>query len=357
MHDRRTHLARAAAAAPRSKSQTTDPEVARRTLLTAGRICLGVGLLAVLLASGLLDWRELQRLGTEWPLASVALVLLAGSVILTSWRFQVVLRARGRHLPLRASVRLTLIGAFFNTFLPGSTGGDGVRMFYAATSNRPRGTEIATLVLMDRVVGVQGLLILPLLMAPLSPNLIRSMPWLRSLLAVAGLLAALLLIGTALLLRDGAAHRWLHSALAGRGTVGEHARRAIDTVGELRHSPRALLIALGISLLTQGTMVAVMMILLAVTSGSTPPPSVAILVPFGLLANSLPITPGGLGVGEGAFAVLLASVGAGGGAAALLAWRVLTTLIDLSGAVFYLTGRTDMATSPVEIPSVERFRG
>jgi uncharacterized membrane protein YbhN (UPF0104 family) len=71
----------------------------------------------------------------------------------------------------------------------------------------------------------------------------------------------------------------------------------------------------------------------------------ALLTPFGLLANALPLTPGGLGVGEAAFETLFLSVGVRGGAEAILSWRLLTTVLDLFGGVFLLMGRTDMGAT------------
>ena len=64
-----------------------------------------------------------------------------------------------------------------------------------------------------------------------------------------------------------------------------------------------------------------------------------VLIPLGFLVNALPLTPGGLGVGEVAFDKLFALAGLAGGVEALLAWRVLTTVIDISGLVFYLQER------------------
>jgi uncharacterized membrane protein YbhN (UPF0104 family) len=65
----------------------------------------------------------------------------------------------------------------------------------------------------------------------------------------------------------------------------------------------------------------------------------SILIPLGFLANVLPVTPGGLGIGEAAFNKLFEMAGLTGGAEALLGWRMLTILISMIGLVFYLRGR------------------
>jgi hypothetical protein len=53
---------------------------------------------------------------------------------------------------------------------------------------------------------------------------------------------------------------------------------------------------------------------------------------LGLIANVLPITPGGLGVGEAAADALFRLVGVAGGAALVTAWRAGMLCISAAGA-------------------------
>jgi hypothetical protein len=59
---------------------------------------------------------------------------------------------------------------------------------------------------------------------------------------------------------------------------------------------------------------------------------------LGLVANALPITPGGLGVGEAAFEGLFRTVGYAGGAQMILAWRAGMLALCCVGCVFYIAG-------------------
>jgi hypothetical protein len=59
---------------------------------------------------------------------------------------------------------------------------------------------------------------------------------------------------------------------------------------------------------------------------------------LGLVANALPITPGGLGVGEAAFEGLFRTVGYAGGAHLILAWRAGMLALCCVGCVFYILG-------------------
>ena len=64
----------------------------------------------------------------------------------------------------------------------------------------------------------------------------------------------------------------------------------------------------------------------------------ALLSLFGLFANALPLTPGGLGVGEAAFDGLFHLVGIDGGARLLLLWRLGLLPVCLAGGVLYMIG-------------------
>jgi uncharacterized membrane protein YbhN (UPF0104 family) len=65
---------------------------------------------------------------------------------------------------------------------------------------------------------------------------------------------------------------------------------------------------------------------------------VCMLSLLGLFANALPITPGGLGVGESAFQALFALAGFSGGAPLLLSWRIGMAVQCLIGCAFYIRG-------------------
>jgi uncharacterized membrane protein YbhN (UPF0104 family) len=71
-----------------------------------------------------------------------------------------------------------------------------------------------------------------------------------------------------------------------------------------------------------------------------------VLIPMGYIANALPITPGGLGVGEAAMEALFTMSGLGGGAETILGWRVIMIIVGLLGLVFYLKGEKRFVFDP-----------
>ncbi|MGH9790030.1 MAG: lysylphosphatidylglycerol synthase transmembrane domain-containing protein [Candidatus Acidiferrales bacterium] len=319
------------------------------------RVAIGVGLLWYLGTSGAIEWRALAGLARAWPITLAALSLLLADMMVTAWRLCVLLGARGMHLSVLASTKLTLIGIFFNACLPGSTGGDLVKIYYATEGNRGRRMEVATVILFDRAVGMFGLVLWPLLVTPFFPQLIEQAPVLRVLLWGAAAIAAALLLGFIAAgsqsLRRSRPLQWVFRRLP----LGSYAERIFDTVHGYRNRAGAVLGAVAISLLAHTMTVAVTLLLIAAVNPAGAAWPMAVLIPLGHLTNTLPVTPGGLGVGEAAFNKLFSLAGLTGGAEGMLGWRLLTIMIGLLGMVFYLQGRSKVVhDAPESAPPLDR---
>jgi uncharacterized membrane protein YbhN (UPF0104 family) len=308
---------------------------ALRLFATLARLGIGVGLLVYLARSGVIDWRRLSMLVTAWPITVAAVGLLLLDVTLMALRLSWLFRPHGLRVPPGRAVQLTLVGFFFGTFMPGATGGDLARLFYTTTGNSGRRTEIATVVILDRAIGLLSLLAMPLIFAPMFPTLLRTAPTLRVLLiAVAGAAAGLLGI--------------LVVGLFGRRLVGlwpggpldrlPWSARVLGTLNVYRRHPWILAGAFAISLCANLLLVPVTALAMLALNPSGLAASMCFLIPMGYIVNSVPLTPSGLGVGEAAFNALFGLAGLTGGAEALLGWRVWTAVVGLLGLVVYLRG-------------------
>ncbi|MGH9795269.1 MAG: lysylphosphatidylglycerol synthase transmembrane domain-containing protein [Candidatus Acidiferrales bacterium] len=319
-----------------------------RILFGAVRVAIGVGLLWYLGTSGAIEWRALIGLARVWPITLAAFLLLLLDMIVTSWRLCVLMAARGLHLSVTAATKLSLIGMFFSACLPGSTGGDLVKIYYATEGNRGRRMEVATVILFDRAVGMFGLMLWPLLVTPFFPRLIEQAPVLRVLLWGAAGIAAGLLIGFVAAwsesLRRSRLVQWMFRGLP----LGSYVERIFDTVHGYRNHLGAVLGSVAISLLAHTMSVAVTLLLIAAVNPAGAAWQMAVLIPLGHLANTLPFTPGGLGVGEAAFNKLFSMAGLTGGAEGMLGWRLLTIAIGLLGLLFYLQGRRKVVHDTTE---------
>jgi uncharacterized membrane protein YbhN (UPF0104 family) len=207
--------------------------------------------------------------------------------------------------------------------------------------NHGKRAEIATVILLDRVFGTLALLVLPLLVVPLFPRLLNSMQVLRALLMLSAAVAAVLLTGLLICFSSRAADGSFLVRLFQTLPLGNYFGRVYDTVHAYRQDARTLLGAAAISMMVHSLLVAVMLLLVQVTSPRGVNGAMAVLIPLGLLANTLPVTPGGLGVGEVAFSKLFYLAGFTGGVEALLGWRVLTAFTALAGWILHMQGQKD----------------
>jgi uncharacterized membrane protein YbhN (UPF0104 family) len=321
----------------------------RRILLTFVRLAVGIALLVYLARSGTIDFRALTKLLAAWPVTAAAMALLLLDIGLMALRLCWLFPPQGLHLALSTSLKLTLISFFFATFLPGAAGGDLAKIYYAAKENSGRRAEIITVLFFDRGIGLFSLLLLPVLFAPLFLPFLRVTPAVRSLVLASAVLS-LGMLGAFLLCLYAPS---LVIRLAQGPLAFLHwrnvASRVLTTMGAYRRSPGMLLAALALAIGANLFLIAVTALAVFVLNPANLAPRLCLLIPVGHLVNSLPLTPGGLGVGEAAFNALFELGGLRGGAEALLCWRIWTVLVGLLGMAFYLRGfRKQVITVPAQ---------
>lgn len=322
---------------PAAPKGTRPLKRARKVFFAFVRFGIGIGLIVYLGESGFIHFRDLGLLFVAWPLSLAALALILVHVMLISVRLSLLFRPQGLKLPFRTALRLTLVGMFFDIFLPGAAGGTVAKLFYATRENEGRRTEVATVVIFDRVIGIVSLLLLPLIFAPMFLQLVYSLHTLRVIvITYAAVLGSLLLVFLA-----GMLNRSTVGHLAGSihfPRLRKVVSRSLETIGAYHGSITILLIALGLSLVANFAIVGVIGVALAIVNPASVAWRLCLVVPIGQIVNSLPITPGGLGVGEVAFNTLFRLVGLSRGAEALLCWRIWSAIVSGLGLYFYARG-------------------
>lgn len=305
----------------------------RERLLNLLRIALSVGLLSWILANTGLERLAATLQSADAGLYAVAVVIALFCVTVRAVRWQVLLRAVGVRLPFLDVARLYYIGAFFNTFLPTGFGGDVVRVLEIgpqANSNQATGT-----VVVDRLTGFVALFMLALLALPFAAS---ALPLPVTVLVAA---AGLGVMGGSALLFEGRVLRALTRrlpralSLAGDGWLGR-TYAVITACGW-----RAIAGAIGVSLVFNALM---MLAAWLIARALAIPVSAATLIAFVPLATTallLPISISGLGVREGIFITLFATVGVSDAQA--VAFSLGYYALDLAagvmgGAVYLLSG-------------------
>jgi hypothetical protein len=183
-----------------------------------------------------------------------------------------------------------------------------------------------------------SLLVMPWLFAPAFSREIASTPALWALLVTSAALAVTILGGFLACLYCQSLTERIARAVLGFLPGKDWPVQVILTVASYRHNLPTVLAAFVISLVANSLLLIVMVLAVFVLNPAGLAMRMCLIVPLGFVANSLPFTPGGLGVGETAFNALFTVAGLTGGAEALLCWRVWTALVRLLGLVFYLRG-------------------
>lgn len=95
----------------------------------------------------------------NWWLLLLGLLMILPVFPLQTLRWWMLMRCRGMNVPFLKAFRLTMVGLFFNFCMPGMTGGDVVKAYYAAKGSGLRGTAVMS-VIFDRAAGLLGLIML-----------------------------------------------------------------------------------------------------------------------------------------------------------------------------------------------------
>lgn len=265
------------------------------------------------------------------------LVLFAFLLAMTGWRWRLLLRAVDLVLPLARAVRLTFIGSFFNTAIPGATGGDVVKAYYAAKATG-RGTRSVLSVFVDRAIGLVGLAVFAGAVLLLAPGRAGYGPARVVVFAVLGATAIFgLVVATPLLRRSlglsGVLRRLPFQTLLTEARVALRLYRA---------RPAALCVALLVSLVNHGSAAfGVWLLGGALGIEGLDLGMTLALVPVANLFSAIPLLPGGWGVGELAFAYLFGQVGIAPTEAVSLSvvYRLSLLAVSLPGGLLWLVWR------------------
>lgn len=311
------------------------------------RILIGVAVLVALYYSGNLDFKALAALSrAPWTVvASGALVLV--TLPLLTLRWAILLRALDIAIPFVPLFRIICISTFASQVLFGPSSADAVRGIYAWRILRRGAGRVAISILVDRVVGLFALIILATAFVTLGWDRLREVPQLR-LLALS--LVACVIVGIvlgAVLLAAPSLLSWNSPALHRHHRVKRFLNQIRDVLTAFRRRPTAVSLVLLLSLMIQSsTLLAFSIIARSLHIGDLSLFDIAVAAPLAMVANILPFTPGGLGVGEAAFDQLcrwLAPVpGLTPYASIFFTFRAISMVTLIPGPISFVAHRSDV---------------
>jgi glycosyltransferase 2 family protein len=265
-------------------------------------LCLKAAFAAAVIAS-LFHKVDIRLVGNRvrdaarWPIIA-AILLCFGTVVISGWRWQRLLRVFQIVIPLPALICIAQIGQFFMMFLPGPVGDDVTRMLYISRLAPGRVGEACTTVLLDRCIGLAAVLFLGLLCTPWQWNILstsRQTHWLALIILSAGL--AVSVFGLLFFMAGHPTHLWFEKRLR---ALPAHSFRneAARIWGLLCINKKPLAQVIGAAVTTQALLCIVFYLAGLSVGIDTPLHSWLTFVPIVLGANVLPITIAGLGVRE-----------------------------------------------------------
>ena len=148
------------------------------------------------------DLTKLAAMLTSPSVLLLAIAAFSVQLLIGAQRLRLLLSPQGVRIGYRTALRLTYLGAFFDTFMITSVGGDAVKAVYLARETpREQRVEAVSVLILDRLMGLIGLLTLALTVSCFEFRTLSEKlePWMIKLMIV---VPCLLLTGTAMLLSE-----------------------------------------------------------------------------------------------------------------------------------------------------------
>lgn len=295
------------------------------------QVAVGAGLCAWLIRTGALEPSRVSRLLTAPGLVLLALAFVVGNYACLAMRLRAIVTASGVAISWIDAMRLTLASAFAGWLIPGGLGSDMTKAYLLSRGSDGGASRGIGVAVVDRLLGLIAMMLLAVVGQIAAIDQVWGNAALRRLfVACVGVLGGFSLLCCIVL--------WL-SLRRDRSATADRAgwfQRPADSLAQVVQRPRLLARAFAWSLCAQASVVAAAVVVCAAMTDSMPDGAVCAFIPVGLVANAVPISPGGLGVGEAVFETLFKLAGTLGGAEIALSWRMLAVIGSLPGLWFLI---------------------
>lgn len=303
------------------------------------KITLAVALIGWLINSGKLDFNLLLELKGHSVAVLCAMVFSIINFILISYRWKTILRARSENsIPLFGMLKITWIGQFFSSVLPGSVTGDVVKILYVQKYEKTLSKQfLFASILIDRVMGLCGLILLVGASSILfGTHILENAPAMEPLLKFNYLMVMAILIGFTVFFFG---HEWVKKLLElfQSKLLPGLFKRLINLWDDLVLIKSKMIKAMLISILVQFIGVVVFWFLIApFVDGKMDFIQALAFLPLGLMTLALPIAPSGLGVGHAIFQKLFEFSGITNGASLFNLYFIVTLVVNVIGVIPYV---------------------
>jgi uncharacterized protein (TIRG00374 family) len=312
---------------------------AGKAVIKVAKIALAMIVVWALIEYKLLDVKSLAGLLGSPALVLAAVVALFLGIVASGIRWWVLLRSSGYHqISLGRVLQIQLIGNFFSAFLPGAAGGDAIRGVYLYRLMPSGRSKALFTILADRAFSLIGLLSCAVVTCVwmswthLEGAATRQYTILTSVILVAGAMGALLSFILMAIISKNDRIEWIP------GKLRRFVTPITSAVLSYRTQKSALLLCWLISVIASGVVIVGMIFISNIFPFAAPHVTTAAAGVFGNLFSSIPVTPGGVGVGESVFAKTCADLTGKVApyASIYFAFRLCGLLSNLPGLAVYL---------------------
>lgn len=302
-----------------------------RLFLTPLKYAIGFAIIYWLVSAGNIDPSAFASLPASLVLSCLALMVV--QTLVAAVRVQRLLQSQGIVFSIFRCLVFNCTGLFYSLFMPGGISGDAVRAYYFMQLSEDRRMPVLGALFLDRLIGLismVGLGVVAALVLALSMPLIR--PYIIVFLGIFAVLTGMLLLFRLLgrlHLPDVHGNKW-YSKIWIRIT------KTFASLELTRYPAGVVIMAVLLSIIIQTTAALIIYLCAEYVHSGLGLLEVSAVAPVGLLINAIPISPGGLGVGEKGFEVLFRGLGGTQGAEAFLISRFFLYSPALIGAVYGL---------------------
>ncbi|WP_164100931.1 lysylphosphatidylglycerol synthase transmembrane domain-containing protein [Candidatus Laterigemmans baculatus] len=295
------------------------------------------------------QWAALRSQPKHYGVLASAFLVALAALALTFTRWAILVRSQGIPLSMLDAYRLSAIGFLLNFVSAGSVGGDLFKGIFLARRSPGKRIEAVASIFVDRALGLYGLLLVVVAALAIVPPATAS----EDLQQVARGAAVLAAVGTVALVTLVVGGRWIDRLLRRLGDlprVGALIHRVADPLRSFHRHPVSFLIALVLSLGVH-SLLSISMYLVARGLYDAPPGFAdhLIIVPVGMLASALPLTPAGMGILEATidwlYRVVPAEPTAASGTLVALAFELVKLALASVGMVFYWSSGREVQES------------
>jgi uncharacterized protein (TIRG00374 family) len=248
-----------------------------------------------------------QALGKADPLWLVPAFLCFGLVLVCSaFRWQLLMRVQGINLPWIRVWQLVMIGMFYNLFLPGGTGGDLVKVFYAVREAPRSKSAVFLSVVVDRLAGMFALIIVSTAVFFCFFHELTSLPMVRAFTVAVGAVfaAVLFIVGLGIAVDRFHLASRIPQRMPGHAAILDTARAFSVYARDWKAVAGAVLISLPLNFFIFGGAI----LAAAAFPGNPGPAAMTSVIPIVNTISALPISLAGIGVREKLFSSMLHSL-------------------------------------------------